>query len=109
MITLSFSCFLFIFQNFWSNTVESLIVLCISQCMYYTNNGCLNVSFAVPLRRILCVYEVERAGDQELDVDIRMCCTEPEVQDPRQCRLHVLSLVRSQKHTNVKSVWTTGE
>lgn len=52
--------------------------------------------FAVPLRGVLCVYEVERAGNQEPDVDIRMCCTEPEVEDPRQCRLHVLSQVRSE-------------
>lgn len=63
----------------------------------FLSNGCLNLRFAVPLRRILCVYEVERAGDQEPDVDIRMRCTEPEVQNPRQCRLHVLSVVRSQK------------
>jgi len=67
MITFSFSCFN---DNFWTNTLESLIVLCFSQFMYYTNNGCSNLSFAVPLRGILCVYEVERAGDQEPYVDI---------------------------------------
>ena len=67
MITFGFSCFN---DNFWTNTLESLIVLCFSQFMYYTNNGCSNLSFAVPLRGILCVYEVKRAGDQEPYVDI---------------------------------------
>ena len=66
---------------------------------------CINASwvFAVPLRGVLCVYEVERAGNQEPDVDIRMCCTEPEVEDPRQCRLHVLSQVRSEKHIKLEN------
>ena len=51
---------------------------------------CSNLSIAVPLRGVLCLHEVEGAGDQELDVDIGMCCAESEVEDPRQCCLHVL-------------------
>lgn len=34
---------------------------------------------AVSLRGVFCLYETTRAGDQEFDVDIRMCSPESEV------------------------------
>ncbi|KAK7247196.1 hypothetical protein RIF29_42073 [Crotalaria pallida] len=36
--------------------------------------------FQVPLCCVLRIYEAKGAGDQEPNVDFRVCCSEPEVQ-----------------------------
>lgn len=44
---------------------------------------CNTFGHAVPLRGIFRVYEIERTGDQEFDVDFRMRGTESEVESAR--------------------------
>ena len=45
---------------------------------------------AVSLRCLLCLREAQGARNPEPDVDIRVCGTESEVEDPRRHCVHIL-------------------
>lgn len=60
-----------------------LFLIFISKMLYF-------VTIAVSLCCVLRIYEVKGTGDQELNVDFRMCCSESEVQSSWQCCLHIL-------------------
>ena len=51
---------------------KSLLIF-ISKTLYF-------IVIAVSLCCVLRIYEVKGTGDQELNVDFRMCCSESEVQ-----------------------------